>query len=153
MSIWVKPYTLEELQAWVPNTMVEHLGIRLTEIGPDYLKGVMPVDRRTHQTMGILHGGASVVLAETLGSIGANLCVNLNNQVCVGQEINANHLRSVSSGEVTGTARPIHRGTRSQVWQIEIHDAQQRLICISRLTLAIVDRSPQLNAPAGAGYP
>ena len=100
----------------------------------------MPVDRRTVQTMGILHGGASVVLAETIGSLAANLCVDATAQACVGQEINANHLRPVASGRVTGTARPIHLGTRSQVWQIEIRDERERLVCISRLTMAIIQR-------------
>jgi len=141
MSIWKSKATLEELQRLRRNTMVEYLDIALTDIGPDYLRGTMPVDHRTVQTMGILHGGASVVLAETLGSLAANLCVDAKTQACVGQEINANHLRPVTSGRVTGTARPIHLGTRRQVWQIEIRDDRERLICISRLTMAIIDRS------------
>jgi len=141
MSIWKSKATLEELQRLRRNTMVEYLDITLTDIGPDYLRGTMPVDHRTVQTMGILHGGASVVLAETLGSLAANLCVDARTQACVGQEINANHLRPVASGRVTGTARPIHLGTRSQVWQIEIRDDRERLSCISRLTMAIIDRS------------
>jgi 1,4-dihydroxy-2-naphthoyl-CoA hydrolase len=149
MSIWFKPYTIEELAAWRGNTMVEHLDIRFREVGPDYLVGSMPVDRRTHQTMGILHGGASMVLAETLGSIGANMCLDTRKQVCVGQEINGNHLRPVRTGEVIGTARPIHRGSRSQVWQIDIHDEAGRLVCVSRLTLAIVDQKPELDMRGG----
>ncbi len=152
MSSWFRTYTLEDLQAWVPATMVEHLGIRFKEIGEDFLRGSMPVDRRTHQTMGILHGGASLALAETLGSIGANMCVDTSRQVCVGQEINGNHLRPVRSGDVHGTARPLHLGSRSQVWQIDIHDDEQRLVCVSRLTLAIVSREPRLDMPhIGAG--
>lgn len=148
MSIWHRPRTIEELAPFRRDTLVEHLGIRLTEIGPDYLRGTLPVDRRTHQTMGILHGGASVALAETLGSIAANLCVDNDRSVCVGQEINANHLRPVSSGEVTGTARPVHIGQRSQVWQIEIHDERARLVCISRLTLAVIERERRSTGSA-----
>lgn len=140
MSIWFRPFTLDDLTVHARDTMVEHLAISFTEVGPDYIRGTMPVDRRTHQTMGILHGGASVALAETLGSVGGNLCLDNTRRVCVGQEINANHLRPVPTGVVTGTARPIHLGTRSQVWQIEIHDERERLICISRLTLAVIER-------------
>jgi 1,4-dihydroxy-2-naphthoyl-CoA hydrolase len=147
MSIWFRPYTLEELSAWVPGTMAECLDIRFKEIGPDYLVGTLPVDHRTHQPMGILHGGASAALAETLGSVGANMCVDPQRQVCVGQEINANHLRPVSAGEVIGTARPVHIGHRSQVWQIEIRDPSDKLVCISRLTLAIVERAANFAMP------
>ena len=127
--------------------MIEHLGIRLTEIGPDYLVGTLPVDHRTHQSMGILHGGASMALAETLGSIAANMCVDPGKRVCVGQEINGNHLRPMRSGEVIGTARAIHIGSRSQVWQIDIRDSQGRLVCVSRLTLAMIERNPQHAMP------
>jgi 1,4-dihydroxy-2-naphthoyl-CoA hydrolase len=130
--------------------MVEYLGIELTEIGADFIAGTMPVDRRTHQTMGILHGGASVALAETLGSIGGNLCVDTERYACVGQEINANHVRPVTSGLVTGTARPLHLGSRSQVWQIEIRNSQALLVCVSRLTLAVIEsnamRPPQTKS-------
>lgn len=142
MSIWRVTPSIAELHELRRDTMLEHLDIRLTELGPDYLRGTMPVDRRTVQTMGILHGGASVVLAETLGSVAANLCVDERTQACVGQEVNANHLRAVTTGLVTGTARPIHLGTRSQVWQIEIRDERDRLSCISRLTMAVIDRPP-----------
>jgi len=127
--------------------MVEQLGIRFIEVGPDFLRATMPVDHRTQQAMGILHGGASVALAETLGSIGANMCLDLEKKVCVGQEINANHVRPASSGLVTGTARPLHIGQRTQVWQIEIRDARERLVCISRITLAVIDRDPQVSLP------
>ena len=154
MSIWQRKVSLEELQHLRRNTMVEHLDINLTEIGPDYLRATMPVDRRTVQTMGILHGGASVVLAETIGSLAANLCVDATAQACVGQEINANHLRPVASGRVTGTARPIHLGTRSQVWQIEIRDERERLVCISRLTMAIIQRPAEtITRTWGKGEP
>ena len=129
--------------------MVEQLGIRFIEVGPDFLRATMPVDHRTQQAMGILHGGASVALAETLGSIGANMCLDLEKKVCVGQEINANHVRPASSGLVTGTARPLHIGQRTQVWQIEIRDARERLVCISRITLAVIDRDPQVSLPGG----
>lgn len=110
----------------------------LTELGPDYLKVSMPVTEQVHQPMGLLHGGASVALAETAGSIGANLIVNPEQGVCVGQEINANHLRGVRGGVVTATARPVHIGSSSQVWDIRIHDERERLICISRLTMAVI---------------
>jgi 1,4-dihydroxy-2-naphthoyl-CoA hydrolase len=140
MSIWKTVVTLEQLQERARNTLSEHLGIRYTEIGPDYLRATMPVDARTHQPAGILHGGASVALAESVGSVGANLCLDMNMQVCVGQEINANHLRPVRSGLVTATARPYHIGSRSQVWHVEIADEQGKLVCVSRLTMAILAR-------------
>jgi 1,4-dihydroxy-2-naphthoyl-CoA hydrolase len=149
MSIWFRDVTLDDLVSHCRNTLVEHLGIRLTEIGPDYLRGTLPVDRRTHQTMGILHGGASAALAETLGSIAGNLCVDTTRFVCVGQEINANHVRPIASGEVTGTARPIHIGRRTQVWQIEIRDPRERLVCISRLTLAVLARD-EVRSPGAS---
>ena len=140
MSIWKTPVTLEHLQERARNTLSEHLGIRYTEIGADYLRATMPVDARTHQPAAILHGGASVALAESVGSVGANLCVDMRTQVCVGQEINANHLRPVRSGLVTATARPYHVGSRSQVWHVEITDEQGKLVCVSRLTMAVLDR-------------
>lgn len=139
MSIWHRPFTLEELDRQSRDSMVEHLDIRFTEIGPDYLRASMPVDGRTQQPYGLLHGGASVTLAETLGSTGANCCIDPGRCYAVGQEINANHLRAVRSGRVTGTARPIHLGARSQVWEIHIEDEKGRLACISRLTMAVVE--------------
>jgi 1,4-dihydroxy-2-naphthoyl-CoA hydrolase len=120
--------------------MTEWLDIQFTEIGPDYLRATMPVDHRTVQPFGLLHGGASVVLAETLGSVAANCCVDSSRYYCVGQEINANHLRAVRSGRVTGTARPLHVGRQLQVWDIRIEDDQGRLNCISRLTVSVLDR-------------
>ena len=139
-SIWRVQATPEQLIERARNTLAEHLGIRITEIGPDYLRATMPVNPHTHQPNGILHGGASVALAETIGSVAANLCVDMEKFVCVGQEINANHVRSVASGLVTGTARPFHIGGRSQVWGIEIRDESDRLICVSRITMAVVER-------------
>jgi len=151
MSIWYRPYTLEELDRQSRGCMVEHVDIRFTEIGPDYVRASMPVDARTWQPFGLLHGGASVTLAETLGSVGANCCVDPARFYCVGQEINANHLRAVRSGRVTGTARPIHRGARSQVWETRIEDDKGRLACISRLTLAVVEGAqPKLGEGGGS---
>jgi len=120
--------------------MVEHLGIKFIEIGPDYLKATMPVDHRTKQPMGLLHGGASVALAETMGSVGATVCIDLNEKYAVGLEINANHIKSARSGNVTGTARPIHLGKATQVWSIEIHNDENQLVAVSRITMAILDR-------------
>jgi 1,4-dihydroxy-2-naphthoyl-CoA hydrolase len=147
VSNWFRPFTIDSLAQWVPGTMVEQLGIRFIEVGADFLRATMPVDHRTQQAMGILHGGASVALAETLGSVAANMCVDLEKKVCVGQEINANHVRPASSGVVTGTARALHIGQRTQVWQIEIRDERERLVCISRITLAVIDRDPQVAVP------
>jgi 1,4-dihydroxy-2-naphthoyl-CoA hydrolase len=141
MSIWFASPTIEDVNRRMAQVMPGHVGIVFTEFGADYIRGNMPVEARTHQPMGILHGGASVVLAETLGSVAANYVVDQSKFYCVGQEINANHLRPVRYGLVIGTARPIHLGTRSQVWGIEIRDSQERLTCISRLTIAVVDKS------------
>jgi 1,4-dihydroxy-2-naphthoyl-CoA hydrolase len=138
--IWRVQATPEQLRERSRNTLAEWLDIRVTEIGPDYLRATMPVNSHTHQPQGILHGGASVALAETVGSLAANLCVDLTKYVCVGQEINANHLRPASSGLVTGTARPYHVGSRSQVWGIEIRDENDKLVCVSRITMAVVER-------------
>ncbi len=139
-SIWRVQATPEQFLERARNTLAERIGIRVTEIGPDYLRATMPVNSHTHQPMGILHGGASVALAETVGSLAANMCVDIEKYVCVGQEINANHVRSVASGLVTGTARPFHIGGRSQVWGIEIRDENDKLVCVSRLTMAVVER-------------
>lgn len=139
MSIWFRPYTLDEIQSYSRGSMVEHLDLRFTEIGPDYLRGTLPVDGRTTQPFGLLHGGASVVLAETLGSVAASHCVDLERFHCVGLEINANHVRAARSGRVTGTARPVHLGRRSQVWEVRIEDEAGKLTCISRLTVSVID--------------
>lgn len=128
--------TLEELNSLNPNTMGENLGIEFTEIGEGYVKAKMPVDHRTVQPFGILHGGASVALAETLGSVAAQVTAGFD-RPCVGVEINANHLKSVSSGFVHGTAKPIRIGKNIQVWNIEIRDDHDNLICVSRLTVLV----------------
>jgi len=142
MSIFKSATTVEQLNAMSKNTACDVLGIVFTEIGADYLRGTMPVDARTHQPFGILHGGASVLLAETLGSTAGLLCVP-EGQAVVGMEINANHLRAVRSGIVTGTARALHLGRNTQVWEIRIEDERGRLVCISRLTLAVIPAPDQ----------
>lgn len=131
--------TVEQLNALSDDTAIRTLGIVFTGIGPDSISATMPVDARTKQPYGLLHGGASVLLAETLGSTAGNLCVP-DDRICVGLEINANHLRAVREGLVTGTARPLHVGSRTQVWEIRIEDDRGRLACVSRLTLAVVER-------------
>ncbi len=138
--IFRKATSLEDLNGASRNTAMAALGIVFTEIGDDFLRGTMPVDARTRQPYGLLHGGASVLLAETLGSSAGGLCVPEGHGV-VGIEINANHLRGVRSGSVTGTARPLHVGRSTQVWEIRIEDERGRLACISRLTLAVVARA------------
>lgn len=140
MSIWHHVPTLESLNATSKNTLVEHIDIRFTEVGDDYIAGTMPVDSRTHQPFGLLHGGATVVLAETLGSSAANCCLDLSTHYAVGLEINTNHLRSVRSGRVKATARPIHIGRSTQVWEIRTEDERGKLSAISRLTMAVVAR-------------
>jgi uncharacterized protein (TIGR00369 family) len=134
--------TLDALNALSRGTAMEPLGIAFTELGPDYLRGTMPVDARTRQPYGLLHGGASVLLAETLGSTAGGLCVAADEGV-VGIEINANHLAGVREGKVTGTARALHVGRSTQVWEIRIEDDHGRLACVSRLTLAVVRQRPR----------
>jgi 1,4-dihydroxy-2-naphthoyl-CoA hydrolase len=129
--------TLDQLNALSRGNAIETLGIVFTELGADYVRATMPVDERTRQPYGLLHGGASVLLAETLGSSAGNLCVGPG-EMCVGIEINANHLAAVREGLVTGTARALHVGRRTQVWEIRVEDGLGRLCCISRLTLAVV---------------
>jgi 1,4-dihydroxy-2-naphthoyl-CoA hydrolase len=141
MNIWYQPFTVDELNQYQQQTLVTHLGIRYTEVGEDFLKASMPVDARTKQPAGILHGGASLALAETLGSTGANLVVDRKLKLCVGLEINANHVRAMRSGQVTGTARPLHIGGSTQVWEIRITNDEQKLVCVSRITMAVLDRS------------
>jgi len=132
------PVSLDELNRLSRGTLIDHLGIVFTGAGEDWLQATMPVDERTRQPYGLLHGGASVVLAETLGSSAGNLCVDTASQVCVGLEINANHLRAARSGVVTGTARALHVGRTTQVWEIRIENEAGKPVCISRLTLAVV---------------
>lgn len=146
MSIWKNPTDLDRINTWNRNTLVEHLGMRVTEVGDDFVRGTMPVDSRTHQPFGLLHGGASVALAESLGSLAGNLCLDASREMAVGLEINANHVRGISSGIVTGTARPLHIGRTTQLWEIRIEDEQARLVCVSRLTLAVVPRKPPAAA-------
>ncbi|WP_192085296.1 hotdog fold thioesterase [Algoriphagus sp. Y33] len=132
--------SLNQINQMGKNNMPGFLGIVFTEIGDDHLTATMPVDERTKQPMGLLHGGANVVLAETLGSVAASLTIDMNKQACVGLEINANHLKGVKSGLVTGTTTPIHLGKSTQVWEIKIKNEQGQLCCISRITLAILDK-------------
>lgn len=142
MTIWFKDLSLEDIQRTPSQKDLTHaLGIEFTDIGPDYLSGTMPVDERTRQPYGLLHGGASVALAETLGSFGCYLTLNPKTHYNVGLEINANHIRSVRDGVVTGTARPVHMGRTTAIWEIRIVDERDRLVCISRLTLAILERT------------
>jgi 1,4-dihydroxy-2-naphthoyl-CoA hydrolase len=140
MSIWRSLRTLEELNGNRHGTLIGTLGILFTEIGADFVRGTMPVDTRTVQPYGLLHGGASVALAETLGSMGAAMCVDADEYQVVGQEINANHVRAARSGLVTGTARAVHLGGRTHVWAIEIMNDAQKLVCISRITMAVIKR-------------
>ena len=130
--------SLDLLNTMSAHTMVQHLGIQFIEIGSNYLVAKMPVDHRTHQPMGLLHGGASVALAETLGSVAAHCTVDLSKFYCVGLEINANHLKAARDGYVYGTARPIHIGRSTQVWDIRIENEKQELVCISRITMAVL---------------
>ena len=137
MSIWKQRIDLATANAWSARTLMQALDIRITEIGDDYLRGTMPVDDRTRQPYGILHGGASVALAETLGSTAAMLCCE-DGRAAVGLAINANHLRAVRDGLVTGTARPIHVGRSTQVWEIRIENAAGEPTCVARITMAVV---------------
>ena len=141
-SVFRRTFTVDALNALSRDTAMVPLGIVFTEIGPDFVRATMPVDKRTHQPDGLLHGGASVLLAETLGSTAGGLCVD-EGQGVVGIEINANHLAGVREGKVTGTARPLHVGRSTHVWEIRIEDDLGRLTCISRLTLAVVSRRPR----------
>ncbi len=141
MAIWFyENIKLEDFLHLGKNTLGEQLGMEFTEIGEDYIKGTMPVDHRTKQPYGLLHGGASVALAETLGSIGSALVVDQSKFNCVGLEINANHLRSMRDGFVTGIAKPIHIGASTHVWDIRITDQRDKLVCISRLTVAVIKK-------------
>ena len=141
MAIWVVSATVEMLNQTRKLTLVDYLGIEFVDIGDDYLSAKMPVDRRTIQPFGMLHGGASAALAETLGSVAGNLCVDQNKKACVGLEINANHIRPVDSGFVYGVAKPVHLGSSTQVWEIQIRNEENELVCISRLTLAVLDKA------------
>jgi len=141
MSIWKSPIDLEQLTRWNAGTAAAHLGIEFTAAGDDWLEARMAVDHRTFQPFHVLHGGASVLLAETVASCASNLCLDGKTQHSVGQEINANHVRSVAGGHVTGRATAVHLGRNSHVWEIRIVDDEKRLICISRITMAVLTRA------------
>jgi 1,4-dihydroxy-2-naphthoyl-CoA hydrolase len=139
--IWYKKdLLLQEIIHLGKGTMGEHIGIVITEVGPNFIKGTMPVDARTRQPYGLLHGGASCVLAETLGSVASALVIDPSTFICVGLEINANHIRGVREGTVTGTATALHIGSSTHVWDIKIHDEREKLVCVSRLTVAILKK-------------
>lgn len=148
-AIWHRPVTVEALNRLGEGTLAGHLGITFVEVGAEEMRASMPVDERTRQPFGLLHGGASVALAETLGSVAAQACVDAERYACVGLEINANHVRGVRQGLVYGTARPIHVGRRTQVWEIRIEDEGGRLVSISRLTLAVIERDAGAARPGG----
>ena len=132
--------TVDDLNKKFNVNMTQHLGIVYTGIGTDFINGKMPVDERTKQPMGLLHGGASVVLAETLGSVASNICIDQTKQYCVGLEINANHIKSATEGFVYGTAKAIHIGRKTHIWEIKISNEADQLVCISRLTVAVIDK-------------
>jgi 1,4-dihydroxy-2-naphthoyl-CoA hydrolase len=140
MGIFREGVTLDTLNKLSKKTMAERIGIEFTAIGPDYMEAKMPVDERTHQPFGMLHGGASVALAETMGSVAATCCVDTAKQFCVGLDINANHVRSVRQGFVKGITRPVHIGKKTQVWEIRIVNEQEELVCISRITMAVLEK-------------
>lgn len=139
MGIFQQNVTIETLNKWSDNTLAGLLGIEITEIGEDFIAARMPVDERTRQPLGLLHGGASVALAETLGSIAATLCLD-DSRFCVGLEINANHIRSIRNGFVTGRTHPIHIGKQTHVWEIRITNESNELVCISRITMAVLEK-------------
>lgn len=140
MSIWRVRPTVEGLNSMTRHTLMEQLDIRFSEVGDEFLAATMAVDARTRQPFGLLHGGATAALSETLGSTAANCCLDAATEYAVGLEINANHLRAVRTGRVTGTARPVHIGRRTQVWETRVEDEAGKLVCVSRLTLAVVPR-------------
>jgi 1,4-dihydroxy-2-naphthoyl-CoA hydrolase len=141
MSIWFNSYPgLEQLQSLSKETMGGYLGIVFTDIGENFLKASMPVDHHTRQPYGLLHGGASATLAETLGSVASAFVINADEFYCVGLEINANHIRGVREGFVYGTATPLHLGQSTHVWDIQIVDEQDKLVCVSRLTVAVLKK-------------
>lgn len=138
MTIWKSQFDLARLQEMNAGCAVSHLGIEFTDFGPDWLRARMPVDHRTKQPFGLLHGGASVLLAETLGSVASALCIDTKTHYCVGLDINANHVRAARDGYVIGEVHPIHVGRSTHVWEIRIADEAGKLVCISRLTMSII---------------
>jgi 1,4-dihydroxy-2-naphthoyl-CoA hydrolase len=149
MAIWHDGFSLDFVKEHSQNTLVSELGIEFLEAGADYLTARMPVDARTRQPAHVLHGGASVALAETLASWAATFVVDREKNYCVGLEINANHVRAATSGWVIGTARPIHLGRSTQVWEVRITDESQRLVCISRVTMAVLATANRYGNPPG----
>ncbi|MCO5236529.1 MAG: hotdog fold thioesterase [Chitinophagaceae bacterium] len=139
-GIWFNKISLSDLQTACEGTLAGLIGIEFTEAGDNFLKATMPVDSRTQQPYGILHGGASVALAETLGSVAASLVLDPEVSICVGLEINANHVRAVRQGKVTGIASPLHIGATTHVWDIKIYDEREKLVCVSRITMAILKK-------------
>jgi 1,4-dihydroxy-2-naphthoyl-CoA hydrolase len=141
MSLHKNISTLEQVKQWCQHTMIDYLGIEITEVGDKYICGKMPVDQRTHQPMGLLHGGASLVLAESLASMGAALQVDLTKKACVGLEINANHIKGVRDGWVYAKATALHTGRSTQIWETKITNESGDLVCISRMTVAVIDKA------------
>lgn len=149
MSIWHREgITTADIEHRSPGTMSAHMGVTFVAIGPDYLQAQMPVDARSRQYMGILHGGASAFLAENVASVAANMVVDPRTQVCVGLELNANHLRPIRQGPVTATARPLHLGKTTQVWDVRIEDPSGALCCVARMTMAVRNRAALGLPPA-----
>ncbi|MBL8386264.1 MAG: hotdog fold thioesterase [Burkholderiales bacterium] len=142
MALWIRPPSLEQINRSHDNTAVAQLGIEFTEVGEDHLVATMPVDARTRQPAGLLHGGATLLLAETLASCAAWQTIDRATTDAVGLEINANHLRAVREGRVTGRVTPVHTGRSTQIWQVEVRDAQDRLVCVSRATISLIRREP-----------
>ena len=143
MGIFRQKIDLDALNRLSRNTLAERIGIEFTAAGDDFIEAKMPVDSRTHQPFGLLHGGASVALAETLGSVAATCCVDTARHYCVGLEINANHIRGVKTGLVKGVTRPIHVGRKTHVWEIRIVNEKEELVCVSRITMAILDKKEE----------
>lgn len=139
-SIWITPLLLSEVNERAKESLCSHLEIQFTEVGKDFLKASMPVKKNTMQPMGILHGGASAALAESVGSAAANFCVDQAHKVCVGLELNINHMRAVKEGFVTAVAKPLHLGKTTQVWEIQIYEKDQQRVAVARLTMMVLDR-------------
>ena len=138
MTIWNKQASIEELNNWAQDTLISHINIKFSKLGPDFLTAIMPVSEKTRQPMGILHGGASCVLSETVGTAAAHLAAD-SNKTCVGLELNINHIKKVSQGEIEAIASPLHIGRSTQVWEIKIFNSQKELIAAARLTVAVVE--------------
>lgn len=138
--IWFKPFSIEEINRWSAHRLMNNLGIELVAIGDDYLRAKMPVDERTLQSMGCLHGGATCVLVETVGSIAGHFCIDPQLKFCVGLEINVNHVKAVRNGWVHAIARPLHLGQSTQIWDIQVRNEQQALVAVSRLTMAVLNK-------------